>query len=265
MPPSSKKSKGKSYRTDWDPLARWYDGWVGESGSKHHRLLAIPTLLDLVEIQPGETLLDVGCGQGAFSGYVIEAGGKYSGVDLSEEMIRIARTRFRDRGTFLVGDALDLGAIDQLDKPGYDIITFLLSLQDMDPLFDAVRSAAALLKKGGRMGILLTHPSFRIPRQSGWGWDDNRKLRFRRVDSYLSRLAVPLKLYPGKSKGVTRSFHRPLQDYVQALTGNNLVIDGLVEIPTYKEATAGDNPKSVNRANREIPLFLGLRARKPDI
>ena len=35
--------------TSWDSVATWYDGWVGEDGSEHHREVAIPALLDLLE------------------------------------------------------------------------------------------------------------------------------------------------------------------------------------------------------------------------
>ena len=42
----------------------------------------------------------------------------------------------------------------------------------VDPLEPALASAAWALRPGGRLALLLTHPCFRIPRQSGWGWDE---------------------------------------------------------------------------------------------
>jgi SAM-dependent methyltransferase len=262
MPKKTKKTAQKGFRTDWDPLAVWYDGWVGESGSKHHRFLAIPAVLDLLDLEPGMKILDMGCGQGVLCPHITEAGGSYVGVDLSNKLIQIAKNRFQDRGKFLIGDGLSLSKIDGFPGQPFDAVAFLLSLQDMNPLGEAVRSAAQVLREGGKIVILMTHPCFRIPRQSGWGWDENRKLRYRRLDSYLSRLEVPLKAYPGKEKGVTRSFHRPLQEYFSALSENRLVVDRLVEIPTYKQERTGENARAVNRSNREIPLFLGLRALK---
>ena len=69
-----------------------------------------------------------------------------------------------------------------------------------------------------------------------------------------------MKPYPG-GQGVTRSFHRPLQDYVDGLAEQGLVVERLREIPTAAVA-AGPRARAENLAHREIPLFLGLRARK---
>jgi hypothetical protein len=115
----------------------------------------------------------------------------------------------------------------------------------------------------------MTHPCFRVPRQSGWGWDANRKLQFRRVDHYLTPLQVPLKAYDeqvrqgkDRQKGVSRSFHRPLQSYVNALGESGLLLDRICEIPSDLTQHKGERRKAKTRADEEIPLFLGLRALK---
>jgi len=40
--------------------------------------------------------------------------------------------------------------------------------------------------------IVLNHPCFRIPRQSGWGIDEKNKLQFRKVIKYMSPMEIPL-------------------------------------------------------------------------
>jgi hypothetical protein len=114
--------------------------------------------------------------------------------------------------------------------------------------------------------IVMTHPSFRVPRQSGWGWDAARKLRFRRVDHYLTPLAVPLRSYTAAGQegepGASRSFHRPLHVYVNELAAQGLWLNALNEIPTYKRSRGKREAEAENRANSEIPLFLALRAVK---
>jgi SAM-dependent methyltransferase len=260
--------------TSWDALARWYDGWMGEDGSDHHRALAIPTLMCLLNLRTGERLLDAGCGQGVLAPYVAEAGAQYTGVDAAPRLLDIARRRHGRHGRFLLGDTRDLAALPQLAGDRFDAVTFLLSIQDMDPLDDVLASAAWALKPGGRVVLLLVHPAFRVPRQSGWGWDASRKLHYRRVDSYLTPLAVPMKTLPsGKSRGklarpsTTRSFHRPLGAYVNGLSASGLLVDGMEEVPAHNihapPAKTEYDDKAAERARREIPLFLGLRARKP--
>jgi SAM-dependent methyltransferase len=219
-------------------------------------------VLELLELQAGEHILDVGAGQGALAPAIAQAGARYTGVDASEKMVQFARQHHGAKGSFLVGDARRLSEVPGVRHDAFDAVVFLLSIQDMDPLREVVASAAWALKPGGRMVLLLTHPCFRVPRQSGWGWDEGRQLTYRRVDRYLTPLAVPMKAYPGRARGVTWSYHRPLQEYVNALADCGLMVDRLREVPTYKVITSGPQAEAQNLAHREIPLFLGIRARK---
>jgi SAM-dependent methyltransferase len=251
--------------TSWDPVAAWYDGWVGEDGSEHHRQVAIPALLDLLEPQTGEQILDVGAGQGVLAPYIARTGARYTGVDAGPRLLELARKRHGAQGRFLLGDARRLSAVSELHEGEFDAVVFLLSIQDMDPLDAVLASAAWALKPGGRVVLLLTHPAFRVPRQSGWGWDEGRKLQYRRVDRYLTPLHIPMKTLGGSARAPTRSFHRPLSAYVNGLTGQGLLVERMEEIPGHKPSAQAPVAKAADRARQEIPLFLGLRARKlPD-
>lgn len=238
-------------RQGWDAVADWYEGWVGKDGSKHHRLLAVPAVMDLLQPRPGEHILDVGTGQGVLAAAVHEARAGFTGVDVSPKLLDYARQHHGDYARFIEADACKLHEADGLDAEMFDAVTFLLSIQDINPLEDALASAAWALKPGGRLVILMTHPCFRIPRQSGWGFDDNRKLKFRRIDRYLTPLDVPMKDYQGGS-GKTISFHRPLSAYVAALATNGLLLDRLDELPSYK----------ADKSEEEFPLFAAIRAWK---
>lgn len=244
-------------RTSWDPLAGWYDGWVGADGSDHHQEVALPTVLRVLGLQPGERVLDIGAGQGVLARAVSAAGAVYTGVDISPKLLTMARRR-NPGVRFLAGDATDLSKVSGLKAGGFDAAVFLLSIQDMDPLHSVLASAAWALASGGRLMIFMTHPCFRVPRQSGWGWDGDRRLRYRRIDRYLTPLSVPLKAYPGRQRGVTLSFHRPLQAYVGALAAAGFVVERLEELPTF----ASYDNSAEQTAAEEIPLFLAIRARK---
>jgi ubiquinone/menaquinone biosynthesis C-methylase UbiE len=250
--PSTAPTK-RGARTGWDAVASWYDGWVGKDGSKHHQQLAIPATMELLELREDEKLLDIGAGQGVLATYVTQVGAEYTGVDVSPRLLDLARKHHGMYGHFVQADACKLAQSNEIQEAGYDAAAFLLSLQDINPLQDALDSASWALKPGGRMVLLMTHPCFRIPRQSGWGYDENRKLTYRRVDHYMTPLNVPMKSYLGGS-GVTISFHRPLHEYVNGLAAAGLVIDQMREITSYKA--------DENAAESEIPVFMALRARK---
>jgi hypothetical protein len=109
---------------------------------------------------------------------------------------------------------------------------------------------------------VLTHPAFRIPRQSGWGRDEDRKLLFRRVDRYLSPLKIPIDMRPFKlpEQQVTWTYHRPIQTYVNSLAEAGLWTNALEEWPSPRASQPGPTARAENRARGEFPLFLALRA-----
>jgi ubiquinone/menaquinone biosynthesis C-methylase UbiE len=254
----------KTY-SSWQPVADWYDSWMGANGSYHHRQLAIPAVLDLLALQPGESVLDIGAGQGVLAPHVSAAGAHYTGIDASIRMLQLARKHHGKEGRFLQSDARHLQDTPGLRPGTFDAAVFLLSIQDMDPLPSVLESVAWTLRGGGRIVLLMTHPCFRVPRQSGWGWQPDQQLQYRRVNRYLTPLTVPMKTHP-RERGATISFHRPLQQYINSLAACSFFIDQMKEITASKlhekQTAANEQAKAERRANQEIPLFLGLRARK---
>lgn len=246
----------------WDPVADWYIGWVGSKGSDHHRKLAIPAVLDLLGDIRTQQILDIGCGTAALAAHVVRRGGGYTGVDASRRLLAHARQHHRVGCRFFHGDATRLGSLRGLHPGEFDAAVFLLSIQDIDPLEDALICAARALRPGGRIVILMLHACFRVPRQSGWGQDPARRLRYRRVDSYLTPLSVPMKSYDG-GRGATRSYHRPLQHYLNGLADCGLSLRRVCEIPASEDPVRGKHGRAERRVSSEIPLFMGLLAQKP--
>ena len=247
--------------TSWERVATWYDGWVGEHGSAYHRELAIPALLDLLQPQRGEAILDVGGGQGVLAPYLVETGATVTVIDASAQLISAAKRRHgRLRGArFVVGDARRLRSSSALEAGSFEAATFLLSIQDMDPLEDVVASVDWALRPSARVVLLMTHPAFRQPRHSGWGVDEGRKLTYRRVDAYLGEMAVPMKSLGGGQP--TRSFHRPISAYVNALADADFLTDAMLELPDLPpDRRPGRAARGDARASAEIPMFLSLRA-----
>jgi len=90
-------------------------------------------------------------------------------------------------------------------------------------------------------------------------------LQYRRVDGYLSHGQAPIVMNPGhaahgKEAVTTWTFHRPIQAYVKALAESGFLIESLEEWPSLRRSEPGPRSAEENRARREIPMFLGIRA-----
>ena len=99
-----------------EQLAAW-DGDEGEHWSAHEERYDTATrvhsglLVDLAAVEPGEQVLDLGCGCGATTRDAARAAGDGAavGIDLSSQMLDIARRRAAEEGldnvSFVHGDA----------------------------------------------------------------------------------------------------------------------------------------------------------------
>jgi SAM-dependent methyltransferase len=102
----------------------------------------------LLAPQPGELILDVGCGDGALTAKIGEAGARVIGLDASSDMVEAARARGIDA---FVADAETLDLPAQAERFGrFDAVFSNAALHWMlDP--DAVATGIfATLKDGGR-------------------------------------------------------------------------------------------------------------------
>jgi hypothetical protein len=58
----------------------------------------------------------------------------------------------------------------------------------------------------------------------------------------------------------TMTYHRPLQNYFSALLKAGLCVDSLEEWMSNKESAPGKRSRGENRARKEVPLFMAIRA-----
>jgi ubiquinone/menaquinone biosynthesis C-methylase UbiE len=213
-----------------------------------------------MNVQKDEKILDMGCGQGVFSRLLARAGASVTGVDLSSSLIDAARQRGGGIRYFC-NDAVHF----TLPREEFDASSFILSIMNMDPLDDTLHHQSKLIRKGGRLLLVLIHPCFRIPRQSSWGFDENKKIQFRRVDRYATSMAIPIQMFPGsRPSETTPTFHRSLQTYSQALAKHGFSITAIEEWTSHRKSEPGPRARAENRAREEFPLFLALLARKDD-
>ncbi|WP_460695546.1 methyltransferase domain-containing protein [Nocardia thraciensis] len=104
---------------------------------------------ELLRVRPGELVVDVGCGAGRAVAELAERGAQGLGIDLNEQMIAVARSRWPGND-FRVGDACELPLADGV-AAGYRADKVLHDLTDPAR---AVREARRVLAPGGRLVLM---------------------------------------------------------------------------------------------------------------
>lgn len=218
----------------------------------------MPNLIRLVEAKKGEVIVDLACGQGFFAREFAKIGAKVIGIDISPELINIAK---QDKSVeYHVSPAHKL---DFLSKESIDKVLIVLSLQNIENTQEVIGEVSRILKPKGKLFIVLNHPAFRIPKASSWGWDEGRKIQFRQLYSYISESKEQIQMHPGdKPWEKTISFHRPLQFYFKALNKNGFFVSKLEEWSSHKVSEIGPKKDAEDKARKEFPLFLFLEATK---
>jgi ubiquinone/menaquinone biosynthesis C-methylase UbiE len=249
----------KNRKTSWEDSSKWYDKIVGETGHYYHEQVIFPRLLPLLKFDKNSNVLDLGAGQGILA-RKLPPDIKYMGVDTAPSLIQQAKTYDKNKNHhYLIADVTK-----QLPLPlvSYTHAIFLLSMQNISEPESALHQASTLLSPTGMLVLILNHPSFRIPRQSGWGVHANNHLQYRYINTYLSPQKIPIVMHPGeKNSPIAWSFHYPLSMYVAMLSRQGFVIEQLEEWTSDKESV-GKHAKMENRARTEIPLFLTIIAKK---
>lgn len=243
----------KNQKGGWDKNSTWYNGMVGTNGSRVHQDYLFPLLKK--DIKNSKMFLDIGCGNGFLTNFLDKEvkNYEYLGIDSSKNLIDIARSNFRSKfKTFKVFNIVkdNTKSINNF----FDTGLMILSLQDINEWDKAFTNIAKLIDKNGQLIIFMLHPCFRVPRQSGWGFDEKRKLTYRRVDSYLSYNAVPYKVVNNRVSSYF--YHNPLNVIINTLAKQKCFLTNMEEIA---ENAMPKDLKHSKRAKEEIPMFLYLQ------
>lgn len=249
----------KKPSTSWGSSAKWYSDYLETTEDSYQRQVILPGLLRILAPKHGMRVIDIACGQGFFSRAFKEAGASVTGADISKELITEAKRLSPGIG-FHAAPAEKLAFAKDAS---FDAATVVLAIQNIEDMQGAFKEAARVLVPGGRLILVMMHPAFRIPERSSWGFDEEAKVQYRRIDRYLSAQRSVLLVHPGKKDSpVTVSYHRSLQDFSKALFKAGFAITRFEEWNSHKESQKGPRKAAEDTARKEIPLFLMLEARK---
>lgn len=254
------KNHSNKKDTSWGKVANWYDEMLEEKDNTYQKNVILPNILRLMGIKKNEFILDLACGTGFFAREFFKMSGKVIGIDISPELIDIAQKNSSKEIKYLASSADDLIGIK---NGSIDKIAVILAIQNIENIYGVFSECNRILKGSGRLFLVMNHPSFRIPKQSSWEFDDKNKIQYRRIDEYMSESKTKIEMHPGKDSGEqTVSFHRPLQVYFKTLKKNGFCVTGLEEWISNKKSQLGPRTESEDKARKEFPMFLFIEAKK---
>lgn len=141
-------------RQAYDRASRWSP--VEEPFERQARA----TGLELLRAQPGERVLELGCGAGGALvalARAVGSAGRVVGLDLSPRMIHLAAARLRRAG---LAEAAELVVADASSIPFFDasfdalFMSFTLELFDTPEIPPVLVECRRVLRPGGRIGVV---------------------------------------------------------------------------------------------------------------
>ncbi|MGC4105278.1 MAG: methyltransferase domain-containing protein [Thermomicrobiales bacterium] len=227
--------------TRYDPIADWYGDWA-ESSPWVHRVVMqhLPALTAGLHV--GSSVLDLGCGEGTFARILEADGYRVVGIDCSERLIMLARTRSPAAIAFVIDDAQTLDSQPSGTFDGVICVLALMDIPDLDAVFRAVRR---VVHSGGVLSCVVMHPAFDAP---GASWLDGDIMAARVVPRYLTEG----EWWSGHSAGVrgqVGAWHRSFATYLTTAIGTGWNLQTIAEWP----GLPGEAP------NDEIPRLLFMR------
>ena len=248
----SSDAEAPDNRAAWDAISKAYqDDVFGERfpGKLMWSWTISEDDVHLLDDVSGKHAIVLGCGGGQDVIALCEMGAIAVGVDQSEQQIAYARKlatkRSASNASFVVGSVHDLS---RFHDRSFDAAVSAHVLNYVERIDETLAEAARILRPGGIFALSIQHPfnamlaegtppAAKRPywdAQQDWTWD-----------------------FDGKASGRFRSWHRPVSEWFDLLTGAGFTIERLLEL---REALEAD-PHNRERA-RMVPYSLAFKARK---
>jgi SAM-dependent methyltransferase len=261
------QSAHEETRQAWNWNAAFWDERMAE-GNDFVNDLIWPATERLLELRPGERVLDAACGNGLYARRLAALGADVVAFDFATEMVARARERttvHADRIAYHVLDATDELALLPLGEGRFDVAICQMALFDMAEIGPLMRALTRLLRPGGRFVFSVMHPCFNSPHMSLMAEMEDREgslvtLYSVKVFGYMT----PSRAYGAAIAGQPKPqvyFHRPLQVLLSAAFDAGFVLDALEE-----RAFSPDHPQERSQLSwggnyAEIPPVLLARMR----
>lgn len=199
-------------RETWNRIAVDWDIQVGEEGDSNRILNSDPILWQFVGEIKNLFVLDAGCGTGYLARKLAARGAVVTGIDLSEQMIAIAKEKSIQKNLQIDFHVDDCSKLDKLSARCFDLIIANYVLMDVPDLEGAMNAFNRVLKLNGLAVLIFSHPCFPQGRAIV---SENREINYNWNFPYFERtkcIEAPWNHFTSEFIW----FHRPLSDYWKA-------------------------------------------------
>jgi SAM-dependent methyltransferase len=196
----------------------------------------VPAVLSLAGDVRGKRVLDAGCGPGRHAGKLLAKGADVTGIDISEEMVNIAREHCLQQGRFFQADF----ERTEFEAGAFDLIIASLSLMYARDIRPVIKKFGDWLTPDGRLVFSLYHPVRFFQKIADFNFSKSRK-----VWIHLEGCDVTV-----------FNYYHPMEKYFDALQESGFEVKKLVE-PVLSRRYKGW-PED----NYRVPRSLIIEARK---
>jgi SAM-dependent methyltransferase len=204
-----------------------------------------PYLISKLPLLKERNVLDIGCGSGYFTDYVLKRGAKVTAIDISRKMTELLTSRIKSANLTL--HSADISKpMPFLASESYDVAIGSLVLhyiKDWNPL---LKELHRVMKAGGRIFITTHHPF-------------NMYL-YLKPESYYDFKLVEDTWGKPESRFRVHYYIRPLSEMLQPLLHSELTINAIEEMQPDKSLK--ENHLALYKRLTERPGFLYIELAK---
>lgn len=236
----SKVTNSDSARTasEYDAMAVEYDHHNASSGANNY--YERPATISLIGDVSGKRVLEVGCGSGPLTKWLVDNGAEVVACDVSAEMLEIARSRVGDDAELHHHDLAE--PLTFLDDRSVDLVVASLVFHYLRDWVTPLRELHRVLRPSGSVVMSIHHPA--------WDWRNHCP------ENYFAIVQVSevwVKPHP------VTFWRRPLTAATEAINKAGFLIDRLVEAMPIPELETQDG--SAFRELTTEPFLMHLRLR----
>lgn len=246
---------------NWDKMAKAYEEFTSGENSYSY-MIEWPCIQKMLPDLRGKSIMDLGCGTGRFT-FWLEAKmpSKIMGIDLSEDMLRLARAKAKKLGSkakFFKGDISK-----RFPDEKFDFIFSSTVSHYIENLNDLFSNIYEMLNPEGLCIISVMNPVYtaQYPIRNGKALPSEDDWHIRYLDKRERGYIQPWIEYNDEIENfLSTSFHHTFSDYVNAITGCGLNIKEIKE-PLPPEAWEKASLQKYN-AFIETPSYMIIKLQK---